>query len=226
VRARARPGWGLRIALGLAILATAIGLVIDMSRSAPRLAGDNDVVWPAANPAVATASGGQVLCMKDTVLPDDAARLVTPIHDSVDQSLPLPRIAVDFVDAAGKRIATGVLKAGAAESAAVSVPLHYPHGASAFGTLCLHIGGHRTLLFDGASGAGVTLVDSVQQPGSPAILYYRPGRESWWQLLGVLDFRFGLGKSAIFGDWTLPAVVLAALALWFGVARVLVRELR
>jgi len=34
-----------RIALGLAVLATAIGLVIDMSASAPRLAGDDHVSW-------------------------------------------------------------------------------------------------------------------------------------------------------------------------------------
>ena len=37
----------VRIALGLAVLATAIGLVIDMSASAPRLAGNDHVSWPA-----------------------------------------------------------------------------------------------------------------------------------------------------------------------------------
>jgi hypothetical protein len=216
----------VRIALGLAVLATAIGLVIDMSGSAPRLAGDDHVSWPARDPGVAVASGGDVLCMHATVLPDDAARIVVPIHDSLDQSKRLPRIAVDFTDAAGKRVATGVLARGAVEGPAVSLPLRYPHGPSALGSLCFHVGGHRTLVFDGETGAGTTTVNGIAQLGSPAILYYRPGRESWWQLLGTLDFRFGLGKSAIFGDWTLPVLVLAALALWFGVLRFLVRELK
>jgi hypothetical protein len=214
------------IALGLAVLATAIGLVIDMSGSAPRLAGDDHVLWPAANAGVAAARGGQVLCMTSTVLPADAASAQMAIHDATDQALPLPRIAIDFVDTTGRRAASGVLPAGAPEGPAVSLPLGDPHGPSAQGNLCLHIGGHRTLVFDGGLGEGVTRVDGVAQLGSPAILYYRPGRESWWQLLGALDFRMGLGKSAIFGDWTLPVVVLAALALWFGAIRLLIRELR
>jgi hypothetical protein len=216
----------VRIALGLAVLATAIGLVIDMSGSAPRLAGDDHVSWPARDPGVAAVPGGGVLCMHATVLPDDAARIVMPIHDSLDQTKRLPRIAVEFTDSAGKPVATGVLARGAVEGPAVSLPLRHPHGPSALGSLCLHIGGHRTLVVDGEIGAGTTTVNGVAASGSPAILYYRPGRESWWQLLGTLDFRFGLGKSAIFGDWTLPVIVLAALALWFGVLRVLVRELR
>jgi hypothetical protein len=216
----------VRIALGLAVLATAIGLVIDMSGSAPRLAGDDHVSWPARDPGVAAVPGGGVLCMHATVLPDGAARIVMPIHDSLDQTKRLPRIAVEFTDSAGKPVATGVLARGAVEGPAVSLPLRYPHGPSALGSLCLHVGGHRTLVVDGEIGAGTTTVNGVAASGSPAILYYRRGRESWWQLLGTLDFRFGLGKSAIFGDWTLPAIVLAALALWFGVLRFLVRELR
>ncbi len=40
------------------------------------------VSWPARDPGVAVASGGDVLCMHATVLPDDAARIVMPIHDS------------------------------------------------------------------------------------------------------------------------------------------------
>ena len=36
----------------------------------------------------------------------------------------------------------------------------------------------------------------------------------------------GLGKSTVFGDWTFPVLVLIGLALWVGVARVLLRELR
>jgi hypothetical protein len=221
VRARARPGWGLRIALGLAILATAIGLVIDMSGSAPRLAGSNHVFWP-PQALADTVPGGGVLCTADTVLPGDAARMVMTIGS---YGHPLPRITIDFTDTTGRRVATGVLAAGAHEGENVSLPLRYPHGPSAGGTLCLHVGGKLPMVFGGGPAAGTT-IDGTVQGSSPSILYYRPGRESWWQLLGALDRRFGLGKSPIFGNWTLPAVVLAALLLWLGVVRLLVRELK
>jgi hypothetical protein len=213
----------VRIALGLAVLATAIGLAIDMSGSAPRLAGDDHVHWPAVN-QIAAVSGGQVLCMHSTVLPDDAASMFILIGSF---GKPLPRITVDFKTPAGRTVATGLLRAGAAQSqVGNSIPLQHPHGPSVVGTLCLRVGGHNPLVFYGQTGAGTTTVNGSAQPGSPSILYYRPGRESWWKLLGELDFRFGLGKAAIFGDWTLPVVALALLALWFGVVRVLVRELR
>ena len=152
----------VRIALGLAVLATAIGLVIDMSGSAPRLAGDDHVSWPARDPGVAAVPGGGVLCMHATVLPDDAARIVMPIHDSLDQTKRLPRIAVEFTDSAGKPVATGVLARGAVEGPAVSLPLRYPHGPSALGSLCLHVGGQRVLVVDGEIGAGTT----TASPGS------------------------------------------------------------
>ena len=216
----------VRIALGLAFLATAIGFAIDMSGSAPRLAGDNHVRWPPANASVAVAAGGSVLCLHSTVLPADAASMVIPMFDSVVHAYPRPRVVVDFTNADGKRVATGVLAAGTAGDGVTTLPLRQPHGPSARGTLCLHVGGHRALVFDGEAGAGVTTVNGVAQPGSPAILFYRAGSETWWSLLGALDTRMGLGKSAIFGDWTLPVIAVVALALWFGVARLLVRELR
>lgn len=226
VRVRPRSRLLVPVALGLAVIATLVGLLIDMSGSGPRLAGDDHVIWPAANASVAVAAGGQVMCMHSTVLPDDAAEAVLAIHDSVNQALPLPRIVLDFVDDAGRTVAHGVLAAGAAESAAVVIPIHSPHGPSVQGSFCLHIGGRRTLVFDGLDGAGVTTVDGVTQAGSPAILYYRAGSESWWQLLGALDFRLGLGKSPMFGDWTLPVLVLLGLGIWFGAIRLLIRELR
>jgi hypothetical protein len=219
----------VRIALALAFAAILIGFLIDMSGSAPRLAGDDHVAWPPVILAD-TVTGGGVVCLTGVVVPDDAARMVMTIGNILAAPFPLPRIAVDFRAASGRELAGGVLAAGAAPGENVSIPLRYPHGPSAAGTLCLHVGGHRALHFGAeavpvASESGTT-VDGVAQPSRPAILYYRPGRDSWWALLGTLDFRLGLGKSAIFGDWTLPVLVLAALALWVGVVRLVVRELR
>jgi hypothetical protein len=220
----------VRIALVLAFLATAIGLAIDMSASAPRLAGDDHVRWPP--PAlVATVTGGQTLCTGALLVPGDAARMVMTIGttNAAGTSLSaLPRIRIDFTGDSGRRISTSVLRTGAVPGEEVSLPLRYPHGGDAYGTLCLHVGGPRRdrLEFGGAEPLTGTTIDGVAQPVRLSILFYRPGSETWWSLLGALDLRLGLGKSPMFGDWTLPVLVLAMLALWFGVGRLLWRELR
>ena len=213
----------VRVALGLALLATLIGFLIDMSGSAPRLAGGDRVHWPAPDPAVAQAPAGAKMCVDGTVLPGDAASMVLAIHGA----RLLPRISVSFIDGSGRLLVTGVLPAGATPSAAVTIALRrLDHAPSAVGYLCLRAGGHATLLYDGVVGVGTTTVNGVTQPGSPSILYYRHGSESWWSLLGALDLRFGLGKAAIFGDWTLPFIAFAALVLFGATVRLLLRELR
>jgi hypothetical protein len=213
----------VRIALGLALLATLIGFLIDMSGSAPRLAGGDRIHFPAPDPAVALAPGGSKMCVEGTILPGDAASMVIAIHGAVR----LPRITATFTVGTGAVLAHGVLPAGAVESGAVTIPLQRPaHAASALGILCLRGGGHATLIYDGVTGVGTTTVNGVDQTGSPAIIYYRRGSETWWELLGALDLRFGLGKAALFGDWTLPVIALAALALFAGAVRLLLRELR
>jgi hypothetical protein len=63
------------------------------------------------------------------------------------------------------------------------------------------------------------------QAGRIDVVYLRPGRESWWQLLGALDERIGLGKASFFGDWTLPVLALALLGAWIAAVRLLAKEL-
>jgi hypothetical protein len=215
----------VRIALVLAFLATAIGLVIDMSGSAPRLAGSDHIHWPPVS-IVGTLQSPGSLCLTNTALPSDAARMVITIGSF---GRPLPKLGLTFRSPTGRLLATGGLPYGAHEGEAVSIPFRYPHGASAVGTLCLRSFGRHPLVFYGwlGQGAPVTINGAtVTNDGTVSILYYRPGSESWWDLLGALDLRFGLGKSPFFGRWTLPVLALVVLALWVGVARVLIRELR
>jgi hypothetical protein len=214
----------VRVAIGLAVLATAVGLVLDMSGSAPRTAGSDHVARPIFADGV---PGGGVLCQGATVLPDDAARMNILIGTNGKR---MPRIAIDFKTADGRTVTRGVVRAGTAPIAAgVTVALRYPHGPSTAGTFCLHVGGTHVMEFGGygyGDAASATTINGRPQPGRISIDYTRRGRESWWELLGTLDSRFGLGKSTIFGDWTLPVLALAALALWIGVVRFLLRELR
>ena len=212
----------VRIALALALVAIATGLVIDMSGAAPRLAGGNDTHWPAPDFSDTVPGGGSV-CDAGTTLPADAARMVMTIGSN---GRPLPRISVTFAPTGSTRtLRLGGLAAGGVQGAEVSVPLRHPHGPSAAGTLCLRVGGHHPLVFGDEAPVSGTTIDGKPVAGTVVILYYRAGSESWWSLLGALDTRFGLGKWSIFGDWTLPVMALAMLALFAGVVRLLLREL-
>ena len=214
----------VRIALALALVAIATGLVIDMSGAAPRLAGSDHVHWPAAQQLTPTLPGGGTLCAPvGTVLPADAARLVVTIGSYGRR---LPRLVVLFTPTGGRSRIVGGLPAGGSEGEAVSIPLDRHHGPSASGAVCLRAGGREPLAFYGWSQNPPTTINGTPANGAVSMLFYRAGSESWWQLLGALDLRFGLGKWGFFSDWTLPAIALAALLLWFGVTRVLMRDVR
>jgi len=209
-----------RLVLGVAFLLAVGALALDMSGRAPRIAG-TDHVSPAAFSAVLPHGG--TLCQPAMVLPSDAQRIEMLVGT---YGTPVPAIAADFVSVGGATVAAGRLARGAHEGY-VQIPLVYPHGPTAEGSLCLHIRGASKVVLGGEPSAGAVAerVDGKPQPGRIDVVYLRPGRESWWQLLGALDRRFGLGKASLFGDWTLPAMALALLGVWIAAARLLAREL-
>lgn len=214
----------VRVAIGLAVLATLIGLLIDMSGSAPRGAGD-DHISPQVFADV--VPGGGVLCQAQMVLPGDAGIMRVLIGTYGKRT---PRISVSFRAAGGRTLALGALPAGTPVSGAGNeIHLRYPHGPSVAGSLCLRVAGRNRVAFAGygiPASAAFARIDGRPQAGRIAVSYLRPGSESWWQLLGALDLRFGLGKSTIFGDWTLPVLALVVLAMWAATVRFLIRELR
>jgi hypothetical protein len=153
----------VRIALALALVAIATGLVIDMSGAAPRLAGGNDTHWPAPDFSDAVPGGGSV-CEAGTALPADAARMVMTIGS---YGRPLPRISVTFTPTGSTRtLRLGGLAAGGVQGAEVSVPLRHPHGPSAAGTLCLRVGGHHPLVFGDEAGVSGSTIDGTPVPGT------------------------------------------------------------
>jgi hypothetical protein len=95
-------------------------------------------------------------------------------------------------------------------------------------SVCLHVGGSHKVVLGGEGGPvnpTSEVVDKTPQPGRISLIYLRHGSESWWQLLGVLSQRFGLGKASFFGGWTLAFCVLLLLGVWVGTIRLLLREL-
>jgi len=209
-----------RLVLGVALLLAAGALALDMSGRAPRLAGTDHI-----SPAIFSASlpHGGTLCQPVMTLPSEAQRMEVLIGT---YGARVPALSASFKGTGGRTLATGRLAAGAHEGY-VQIPLGYPHGPTAEGVLCLHVSGTHKVVFGGESSSGpvAELVDGKPQPGRIDVVYLRPGRESWWQLLGALDQRFGVGKASLFGDWTLPAMALALLGVWIAAARLLAREL-
>jgi hypothetical protein len=209
-----------RLVLGAALLLAAGALALDMSGRAPRIAGTDHI-----SPAIFSAAlpHGGTLCQSGMTLPSDAARMEVLIGT---YGVPVPKLSASFVGAGGRVLAAGRLAAGAHEGD-VAIPFGYPHGPTAEGTLCLRVGGTGKVVFGGepSAGAASELVDGKPQPGRIEVVYLRPGRESWWQLLPTLDERFGLGKASFFGDWTLPALALALLCVWIAAARLLAEGL-
>jgi len=211
-----------RVALGLATLAVLVGLVVDLSGSAPRTAGSDHV-----SPAVfaATVPGGGTLCEPISPLPGDAARAQLLIGT---YGRPVPNLRLRFLDEAGRAVASGDLPAGAREGY-VTVRLRRERRSPAATRACVAVGGSTSVVFGGEAGsvgAASELVNGKQQSGRISILYLRAGKESWWQLLPTLSRRFGLGKAPLYGTWTLAALAVLLLGVWIAVLRLLGRELR
>jgi hypothetical protein len=132
-----------------------------------------------------------------------------------------------FLAASGREVAEAHLAAGAREGV-VALPLTRQPGSATATSSCLHVGRSATVVLGGESGPvgpDSELVNGRPQPGRIGLLYLRPGRESWWQLLPVLMTRFALGKASFVGDWAMPLVALLLLGIWVATVRLLAREL-
>jgi hypothetical protein len=211
----------VRVVLAVA-LALAVGaLLLDMSGSAPRMAGTDHTI-PVG--FVATMYSGQELCQPGMTLPSEAQRVQVLVGT---YGPPVPALSTRFLGPGGRQIAAGHLPAGTAQGN-VLIPISYPHGAAASGTLCIRVeGGKKTVLGGNIFTAGPASeqIAGTPQPGRITVVYLRPGSESWWQLLPTLSRRFGLGKASLFGAWTLAAAALALLGVWVAAVRLLRREL-
>ncbi len=207
--------------LAVALAVAGGALLLDMSGSAPRLAGTDHTV---AASFVVDLKAGQEVCQPGMELPSEAERVELLVGT---YGAPVPEMKLRFLGSNGHLRTAGRLPAGAREGN-VTVPVSYPHGAAASGTLCVLVSGGKDTVLGGAAftaGPASEEVGGVPQPGRIWTLYLRPGSESWWQLLPTLSRRFGLGKSPVFGDWTLPVAALALLGACVGTVRVLRREL-
>jgi hypothetical protein len=214
----------VRIALGVAVAVVAAALVVNLSRSAPRLAGtdyaDPDVF--AANVPAGAVHGRRLLCQAGTFLPGDAGSALFLVGS---YGKPLPAVRLSFSDA-GRVVAAGSLPAATHEGPML-IRMSNSGGDHVASTMCLSFGAGGPLVLGGVGGgAGAATVDGQPQGGRVSVIYYRRGSESWWQLLGAVDRRFGIGRASFFGAWTLPVLALVLLSLWVFTVRFLGRMLK
>jgi hypothetical protein len=209
----------LRIALAAALLCVAGLLVLEMSQSAPRLAGTNHVNVSAF---VAAVPANGTVCQPGTFLPSDAAQVQMLISTYGHTA---PAIHATFEEA-GREMAAGSLRGGGPQGY-VMVPLSRLHRGNTGGTLCIRLHGRYAVAIGGApavAGTGSEQVNGKAQAGVLTLAFYRPDSESWWQLLPTLAQRLGLGKAAFFGAWMLPLATLLLLLIWIAAIRLLIKE--
>jgi len=212
----------VRGVLGVALALAATAVVVTLSQHGARLAGTDFV--PRNGYAVGISAGAQAC--QTSLVPDDAAvaSLLVNTHRR-----PRPPLVLRIDDLKGGLLATGRIGAGA--QGQLLLPLTRTIRDEQFTRTCVRnagaAGASKVLLAgDIARPATAARVDGRLTGGIVAIRYLRPGHASWWAMLPVVSTRFGLGKSTLFGGWTLAAVAALVLLLWAAVARLLLRELR
>ena len=208
-----------RIALGCGLLLIVAVFILEMSGSAPRMAGSDRVTEPVF---AASVPGGGVVCQPVEALPSDAARVQLLVGTN---GHPLAPLQLRFSSATGADVADGAAAGGGAQGQ-ITLTLTRHAALSQITRACLHVGGPWPMAIGGEIGAGANeTINGKPAPGVIRLVYLRAGSESWWQLLPTLARRFGLGKSTLIGTWTLPALAVVFVALWAATIRFLWREL-
>jgi hypothetical protein len=209
-----------RAVIVVGVLLVVATLVLDMSGSAPRLAGSDRVRTEVFS---IVAPGGSTVCQAVGPLPSDTgtARILVGTYYR-----PLPPLVLRFLDRSGGAVARGEVTGG--RQGNVSFPLRQLGRSSTVGRVCLHVGGRFQVALAGTPlppGQFGATVDRKPVPGQLSIYYLRRGSASWWQFLPVVDARFALGKASFFGSWTLPFVAVVVLLVWIAAVALLWREL-
>jgi|SRR5579884_1750004 len=220
-RPSAPPRNAVRFVLAIGVLGVLATLILDMSGAALRLSG-SDGIKPQVFATV--APGGSTVCQAVGPLPPDtgAAKILVGTYGR-----PLPPLRMRFLDTSGSTVAAGGVRGG--RQGYVVIPLTRSGRLSSVTRVCLSIGERFRLAIAGTPAPTQPVdevIDGRPAPGVFSIFYLRARPETWWQLLPVLDHRFGLGKAPFFGRWTLPVLALLMLAVWAGAIRFLARELR
>jgi hypothetical protein len=201
----------LVVAAGL--LALVCGLVLVLVHSGPRRSGSNRT---SSEAFVVVIGGGQQACQGLELLPADTGSLRLTIGT---YGHPGPPLSVRITGPSGGALTSGSL-AGGWHEGIVSIPVRHVSNAAENAKVCLRNGAPGTGSPLAIAGATPDPGYSMTVAGRPIPLtriridYYRPGRESWAQLLPAIAHRMTLGKSGLIRHWAwLAAPLLMLLAI-------------
>jgi hypothetical protein len=216
------------VAVGLAALL--VGVAIDASGSANRMAGSNligqAIVFRNGGLVrdtlpVATLPPGGRLCQAWTV-PAGTRSVRVRTFTSARQ---LPELRAEIVES-GRTLYAGALPVGPRRDNA-DIPVTRVRRSLLQPQICVTSAGPGTVQLGGAPAPGYQAprVGGKPQKGLVRFEFVRPGSESWWQLLPTLEHRFGLGKSRWTGSWTFFLTgLLMVLAIGLAVRTLLLEE--
>jgi hypothetical protein len=210
----------VRVVLGVALALVAVGLVAVLSQRGERMAGTSFV--PNRTFAVELPPHGRA-CQPGTHLADDSAAAVVLVGSF---GRPVPALTLTFTEPGGRLVARGSVAGGGPEGER-TVPFERVVEGGREGVIaCVRNHGDVRVALGGDTAAPPTAarVGGAVTQGAVGFRYLRVGDESWSAIAPVVAQRFGLGKSALFGTWTLPVLALALIALWFATLRLLGRE--
>ena len=207
----------------LGVAAVTLALTILMSVSAPRRSGTD--LTP--NGAFVTAiGGGEQACQEGELLPADTSSVLMTIGT---YGAPGPPLTFTATAAAGGTLTHGTLPGGWHQGR-VTIPVGHVSSTSSAVRVCLRDD-------DPASKpGGIALAGDAPDPGYTMQVgnrtidarlryeYLRPGRESWWQLLPTVVYRFGLAKANAVRHWAWVAVLLLMLGAIALALRTIVSE--
>jgi hypothetical protein len=204
------------LAVGLALLVVAIGVVL--SRSPLVVAGTNSV--PVQTEAE-IKRGDTGSCQQAGTIPQgtSAIRLAVEARDVG------PRVAVKVLS--GSRVvAAGAREAGWTAAITVTVPVPRVSHAVSDARICIAIGSIvEPFRVYGALAPPAAAARSALQGVNLRIEYLRPGPSSWWSEISSTAYHMGLGRAAG-GTWIVFLVVALVSAVAILAARVTLEALR
>ncbi len=196
-------------AVGVCALVAALALVL-LHRE-PRRSGTN--LTPAATFILGLTRGRQA-CQGSELLPADTAAVQLTVGT---YGRPGPPLEANVYGPQGKLLTSGRL-AGGWPGGVVRIPVRRVRAAATETKVCIRelpagrgelpiaLAGNHPLPGFNIQVAGTTL-----EAARLRFDYYRPGRESWYQLLPTIAYRFSLGKAGFLRHWEWVAVILLIL---------------
>jgi hypothetical protein len=181
------------LAGGLAIVLAAVAVLL--SDRQPRMAGSNLVPDFGLLPEL---PAGKRLCQTEELVPAGAATVRVRIAASRAPGL------LDLnVEAGGNRVTRGRVATTPGDQF-LTVPIEPVARTTDGARLCITNRGASPVALAGSDRIQPPAkADGGSLPGRVRVDYFRPGRESWWALIGTVVHRFGYGRADLLGSWTL-----------------------